>query len=55
MLRPGCGGFFMVMIVFFFALVVVDQFHIESIFSLKIGKCASLPAPSPTRNRATRP
>src|ERR1017187_718865 len=35
MLRPGCGGFFMVMGVFSFSLVVVDQFNIESIFSLK--------------------
>src|SRR5579862_3274465 len=35
MLRPGCGGFFMVMGVFSFSLVVVDQFNVESVFSLK--------------------
>src|SRR6266702_3522543 len=35
-LRPGWGGFFMVMCVLsFFVLVVVDQFNIESVFSLK--------------------
>src|SRR6202034_2993124 len=35
MLRPGCGGFFMVRGVLSFSSVVVDQFNIESVFSLK--------------------
>src|SRR5436309_4060367 len=35
MLRPGCGGFFMGMCGFSFALVVVDQFNVKSIFPVK--------------------